>query len=200
MSFDAFEDVVVSALQVLIKDNVNAALRDVTDDDDAIVTTAGHPLPLSLLVRDELPALAIYRREMRMIPRAHKIDKLATFRFDYIAEVTSRDKIDTRWPMLHAVFDAMLDALDGVHVTPPNPNLLEQAGVVWVGDREARVVFDFLAGDQYSYPSFQAQIPIRYRDLAEGELEPLRELFAQYHLTEPDLGDPDVEQIVELPE
>jgi hypothetical protein len=83
-----------------------------------------------------------------------------TVRLAYIADATPGDKINERWALLRAVYDAALRALREA-VYPQHGNGvgdLRAAGITGYIEGSARVVYSMLQGGDTWHPSFIATL------------------------------------------
>ncbi len=110
-------DRVIDAFRVLLATRVNAELSAGWAEPGAtfpaIESTIGRPLARQWLGNERLPLLAVYRRSTSFASRGARWDRSASIGVDVYGPLTSHDRIDERWPMMHAIAESIVSALDG---------------------------------------------------------------------------------------
>lgn len=173
----------IDALRTLLKPAINTALQPATTE-EVIVEAFGWPISTARVPQLRLPILAIWRQQDQLLEHTvqHDEDERATIRFDYVASATPLELIDHRWPVLRAVWRALLDVLSDT----ANAATLIAAGFVEVDLSTARVQY-LVPGDQQAvYPSFQGTIQVVHRAPAE-DLDALPDLSLETQIRPPDL-------------
>lgn len=162
---DNATDPAIEALSALAKTAVNESLETVLGT-DAIRNVYAVPLPLSLLLMGNLPALSIYRLEDRETDKGDwMFEEVTTYRFDYYSPATAVSRIDKRWPILRSVWAALLPVLrEGRH---PSVADGQPMGVGRYVLGSGRVQYTFVPGAEQTYLSFRGQVQL------EGTYEPI---------------------------
>jgi hypothetical protein len=186
---DRTPDRLIEAMRVVLASRANAELADLwadgTTEYPAVAKTIGRPVIRSNIQNESLPLLSIVRRSTRFDWQGKLRARRSSIVLEYIGPRTAHEHLDTRWPMLHPVFEAFHGALDGM-VPNLDTEVLSAAGVIDIPEESVRVDFNFydLAGG--AYPFFQMQFDVRHT--SDGlpawdfvrNLPYLRELFARY--------------------
>lgn len=181
MGLESAADPQVAALLTLGRGAVNADLAAVLGV-NAVDSVHGYPIPLGLLGKQTLPALAIYRgrhqwREARF--GGGEVDTLVTIRIQYFSQATSREKLNERWPLLQLVEGKLFAALMNGHhpAVEDDENLLEAAGVMKVDPNTFVTDFAFVPGEgEFAYPGFQSSYQLTHHE--PPDLSKLHELLA----------------------
>lgn len=202
MGLDAAIDPVITAMRALAQGGVNANLAELLGV-DAIVKTFGHPRPFEFGLTDtDLPALAVYRlrqRTMRQGARKERTQHL-TVGLDFTASMRGHNKVDSRWDLLHLVWDELVRVLRAGHhtATASDAALLSLAGVVdflEADDDEPEARFGYERHGSAHYPAFRATVTVKVRrpdDLSA--LKPLLSFLGEYRLAGESAELPESEQ------
>ena len=194
-ALDTLSDPLVTPVLALLKDAVNADLRAQmllagVEPEDAIVSTAPHPVELEIAGESPLPMLTCYRvrSRSRQFSFSH-VDHTSTLQLSYITSATAREQLDERWPLLHRVWTAILTTLArGHHLShQEGASVLLDAGVIRLDPATAQKREVFVAGGDYTYPGFVAEIDVVHRDGAEldtSTLYPVLSFTHRFHIDE----------------
>ena len=157
---DKLQDIQTLALGSLLRESINAELRDETGQ-DVIAATFGAPFPLAMLGQSALPCLSIYRlRDVDQDKGDFIYQDLTTWRFDYYTPATPLNYIDKRWAVLRRVWNLLLGTVrvgrSPWHVEEqPMPELQNVLRYV-LGSGRADYGAASIGG--VVYPSFRGQI------------------------------------------
>lgn len=198
-ALERLPDPLVTPLLELLKDAVNAKLAETMerlglDAEDAIAATLNYPVEArSLGGQLNLPLLACYRIRQQSQRRTFGyLDQLVTLRLQYISSATSFDRLDDRWPLLDYVWRAAFDTLCAGHhaAHQDDAHVLEDAGVIWVNEAATKIE-GYLAGGDYAYPQWEADVQVTWRDLAKTDTSALYPVLSlQARITQALDGDP----------
>jgi hypothetical protein len=170
-------DPVVASVLAVSKDGVNAELAAFWsgDEDDPesqppIRGTAGFPVTPQQISDGKLPLLSCYRRTQvdHETSALYSEDKQVTLQFMYIGPDTNPDHLGSRWPLLNAVWEAILSAVqctreEYVGATPSD------AGVITFVRGSAKKTEQYLRTGSASvpgtlYPAFVGEFDIIVRE------------------------------------
>lgn len=179
-TWTAGADALIDALRVIIAERVNAALTS-TYGGDTIVTTKGYPIPLDQLVQTKLPALSVYRVNAGHVSRGRRRNDLQSqIALDYFGPATQLTKLDSTWPLLHAVWVEAIDAVcDGSALSDPSQTL-QSAGLVDLEEGSFAANYNFALGGGNAYPFFAGRVNMISRRVAASDAVPFRVLVARY--------------------
>lgn len=191
MFADGTPDRVVDALRLVLAERANRELAHVWGEDaagveyPAVARTVGRPIIRAGLSAERLPILSVVRRSVRFDWQGKQPARRTSFVVEYVAPGGGREHLETRWPILNAVFESIAGALDGT-LAGVAVNPLVEAGVFDVVEESIRADFNFYDFPSDAFPFFQLQFDIRHtrdglRQWHEVQAMPdLRELFARY--------------------
>lgn len=196
-------DRIVDALRLVLAERANAELSTVWGEDaagvlyPAVASTLGRPIIRAGLGAERLPVLAVVRRSVRFDWQGKQQVRRASFLVEYVAPGGGKEHIESRWPMLHAMFESVTGALDGA-LAGITTNPLIEAGALDIVEESIRADFNFYDFPSEAFPFFQLQFDIRHtRDgRVPGhelrDMPDLRELFVRYIDARPDPEQPAV--------
>ncbi len=202
MGWEDISDPVLDALQLVCLARVNAALGPhLGAGYQPLRFTREYPIPLDQVPTLTLPGMAIYRRRERGEARGKHVDWNTRVEFQYWAPPTLLNKLNERWPLLHAVAEQVFLALQDGTDPSSGEDVFRPAGIVKVDDVSWEVEYNFAtdSGGQNAFPVFLAAMNFSVRPATPAtDLPWLREMLAHYHLQ--GHGDnPIVSDLVELP-
>lgn len=203
-ALDSLVDPLIAPLLALLKDAINADLAaemlalDLVPE-DAVQTTAPHPVPLEIAGQLALPMLTCFRvRSRSRVATFSHTDQVNTLQFGYLTPATSREQLDERWPLLDRVWQSLLRTLNrGSHPAHlAGAPVLEEAGVVRIATEAALKLELFAEAGDYSYPMFRGEVDVTWRDTSPFDtsgLFPALSFEHEFHIDRPvDEGEPDV--------
>lgn len=179
MTYEAASDVLIDALRAIALQEVTAALAATLGaDHPAVRETRGFPFSLDLIERTALPAMFISAERVAAQPIGkHLGDELVTIAFEYVAPATPLQKLDTRWPLLRAVWGKLRAAVRAGEVA--GDPVLETAGVQRFELDSPTADFSFASDGSNAYPYFIGRMQFHWREPAESaEYADLLELLA----------------------
>lgn len=190
MFADHTPDRVIDALRVVLAARANAELQGLWSEGEttypAVQRTIARPIIRSEIAAETLPLLSIVRRSIRHDWQGKQPIHRSAMVLEYVGPRTSKDHLETRWPMLYPVYNAFEAALDGVVPSTGGGEVYTAAGMLDIPEESIRCDFNFYDLSGGAYPFFQMQFDVRH---TKTGLEPwhevrnlpvLRELFAMY--------------------
>lgn len=195
MSYDSATDPLVEALRAIARVEVTAGLEPTLGAEfPAVRETRGHPLAMDLIERSALPAMFIAAERAQGQPSGKfQDDEIVTVSFEYVAPATPIAKIDSRWPLLRAVWAELRKAVRAG--TVGDVDVLAAAGALTVQEGSSTVEFSFGQEASNAYPYFLGRIQLRWRPPSASTYEPLVELLADINRVD---GDPDLQPQVQV--
>lgn len=195
---DGTSDRVIDALRTVIAVRVNAAITSGWDEPGAsypaIGTTIGRPVARQWLGNESFPLLSVYRKRTTVAPIGNRLGRSATISIDVYGPQTPRDRLDERWPTMHAIAEAIVDSLDG---EIDGFDLLAAAGVHSILDTSVSWTTSIaLSQGSEAYPLLSMQLDVLHTSSgvplsdAVASLPLLGSLFARYLSTEKPPSDP----------
>jgi hypothetical protein len=159
MSLDVTSDTVIDSIAEVAESAANTALSAALGE-SAVVTVRKWPVTaVSQVGANNLPLLAVSRvTDQEEDQTLYDQIERTTVRIAYIAPATPSDSVEARWPLLRAVFNAVIRALrEGVYPQyGDNESAMSLGGVSGYVQGSARVVYSLLAGADTMHPSFIA--------------------------------------------
>lgn len=164
MTYEAASDVLVDALRAIALQEVTAALAATLGaDHPAVRETRGFPFSLDLIERTALPAMFISAERVLARPTGkHLADELVTIAFEYVAPATPLQKLDTRWPLLRAVWGKLRTAVRVGEVA--GAPVLEMAGVQRFELDSPTADFSFASDGSNAYPYAIGRMQFHWRE------------------------------------
>jgi hypothetical protein len=171
-------DPLVEAFLALSQAGVNDLLASLWDSSDdrsiaPIVATANHPITPQQLSAGQLPLLSAYRStEVRTeTTMGHINDRVVTLEITYVAPETPPDDMTARWPLLQAVWSALLTSVcngSDAYVGPSLPD----SGLIEIRLETARKLERYLQRESVNapgviYPAFVARINVVERPVVD---------------------------------
>lgn len=159
MSLDVTTDGVIDAIAARAQAAANVALAS-TLGENAVAGLRTWPVTaVSQVGANNLPLLAVSRvsdqeEEQTIYDQVER----TTVRFAYIAPATPSDAVESRWPLLRSVWNAIIRSLrEGVYPQHgAHESAMSLAGVSAYVSGSARVTYQLLAGADTMHPSFIA--------------------------------------------
>lgn len=198
MSYETASDPLVSTMLELGK---SAALANLVPhlgasaQFPAVRATYNFPADLQLMSECEMPALTLYRqRTVSLIERTfrNQNDQRTTMQVGYILPCTSPRDASNRWPILHRVWAAVIEAWwCGMHASyQSGAEVLSPLGVTEGADN-ARVEERFIGGNGKLHIGFVGTFDITWRPIVDdgvAALPLMAGVDAKYHIdqTAPD--------------
>lgn len=171
-ALEALSDPLITPLLALMKDAINADVRAQMvaagkTPEDAVVTTAPHPVALEIAGQAALPLLSCYRvRSRQRSTTMYWIDSVDTLQFAYVTPQCAREQIDERWPLLQRVWRRILITMqlgcDVAHLS--GADVFGPAGVIAYEESSASKVDLFAETGDYAYPMFRGEMEVIWRD------------------------------------
>jgi hypothetical protein len=189
MSLDSATDPLIEALGTVLQLGANAALSSELGE-DPVITVYQHPAPLQVVSSLQLPALSISRGRTTYNERPSGNPRATiAVNLTYITPPCPLDSLGLRWPLLHAVWEAMADVLfaGGTDAAP----LVDFAALGVVGLSERSVTKQDLFADTGGvvYPAFSASFTIQVDPIVSLDgYARLLDLLGSYRLPQSEEG------------
>ena len=193
MSYDVSEDLLVSALRLIVSTEIAALVN--TGALPVVCETRGYPAPLESIEQMKLPCMCIYVTSDTNVRTGQRVDTRSEVAFEYILPATPLPKLDLRWPLLREVWKATWKSVKrGVSGAV---NALDEVGVIHIEEDAASANYSFASGGEFAYPVFVGKMRITTRPGSSTPTQDFLSLLANINRVEPD-ANPSIQPQVQV--
>lgn len=182
MSYDTAQDGLILALRLIAESELGALVD--TGEVSVVASTKGYPAPLESIEQMRLPCMCIYVPSETNVRTGQRVDTRCEVAFEYILPATPLPKLDLRWPLLRAVWAAVVKS---VRIgKAKGRDVLTDVGVIDIEHDQASAKYSFASGGEDAYPVFVGTLRITQRPVTDMPTQEFLSLLADINRVEPD--------------